>query len=336
MPSLIYHTNNAKLKESVVAFIEDWHSDAETIKVLTSGSTGTPKTIELRKQHMIASAKMTGEFLGLEKGQSAFLCLSPDTIAGKMMIVRSIVHNLMLVVGDVVSTPLEGVKDRIDFAAMVPMQARNSIIHNRKQYESISKVIIGGASIPPDLWHTISECMNRNYQTFGMTETISHIAMRSISDPSTDYRLLPGITIDAPDSKLLINAPDLGIKNLETNDIIEITGKDTFKWIARADFIINSGGLKINPSEIESILSPIILSPFFSIGLKDEELGQRHVLCVEGKDTKYNKDQFTPALDNRFCPKEIYYFDKFELTKSGKIDKLSTIQFLKDAEREVL
>jgi len=325
-------TNNNQFKEQVLSFIKEWNNELDFIEIKTSGSTGKPKTIKLQKKHMIASARMTGKFLELEKGNSALLCLSPNTVAGKMMIVRSIVLELNLIVVDVNSTPLaKNISQPIDFAAMVPIQVQNSLKH----LNQIKKLIVGGGTISNQLWKSISGQNITAYQTFGMTETISHIAMREISSTPINYLPLEGVSIEIIEDCLSISAPALGVENLKTNDIIELAKDGSFLWLGRKDFVVNSGGIKLHPELIESKLENLISSPFFTFGITDEKLGEKLILCIEGK-VSLEKKIFLDYLDKFEIPKEIYCFDSVDRTDSGKINRIGTIERINNVERKVL
>ncbi len=326
-----FETNNPELIEAVQAFMVEWNNNSEVIVVQTSGSTGIPKTIEIEKKYMIASANMTGEFLKLKAGDTALLCLSPSTIAGKMMIVRSIVLGLDLVVTDVSGRALKKLTEEVDFTAMVPFQVEQSL----KDLKKVKKLIIGGAPISLALWKRIAESNVEAFQTFGMTETISHIALRKIELPESGYIPLNGVEIDSQNDCLVITAPQLRVHQLITNDIVNINKDGSFIWLGRADFVINSGGVKIHPEQVEKQLSQLIAQPFFSFGIEDDSLGQKHVLCIEGN-FQIDKDKMMRVLENYHVPKEVYFFDTFEYTTSGKINRLKTIERRANAKKQVL
>lgn len=329
-------TNNDALITEVSEFIAEWQRSSASIIVQTSGSTGTPKSIELLKSHMIASAEMTGRFFNLEKGHRILLNMSPKTIGGIMIIVRAIVLKLELIVIDVTSTPLLQLNEHVDFAAMVPMQVESCIQNCPNKFNSIKTLIIGGGQISSNLAEKLKSLRCEVYHTFGMTETISHIALRNIKDTDVEFNILDDVVIHAENYSLVINAPSLGISNLVTNDLVEITSKTSFKWLGRSDFAINSGGIKIIPSVIEEKLDGIIQSNFFSIGIPDQKLGQKHILVIEGNPEYILKKSDFEFLDKYVIPKEIYFLDKFIYTISGKINKLQTIEHLSNAKKQVL
>ena len=334
---LEFVTTDKNVIEEVHRFIEEWNSPENYIITQTSGSTGKPKSIKIDKKHMAASAMMTSDFLNLKKDFNCLLCLSPKTIGGKMMIVRAIVLEMNLIVSDNSSTPLKNINQHIHFAAMVPLQVEKSIIESSNKLKKINKLIIGGGSISNTLSSKIIELSLSAYQTFGMTETISHIAMREIIAEENIYKTLKNISISKNNDTLTISAPLLGIEGLTTNDIIEIIDDETFKWIGRNDFVINSGGVKIHPEEVEFKLSKIIQLPFFVTGVPDTLLGEKLILCIETIESFFiNKEELTQLLPMYHVPKEIYFFSKFTRTESAKINKQETLINLSDAKKQVL
>jgi O-succinylbenzoic acid--CoA ligase len=332
-----FRTEQPEIKRKVLDFIEEWNSSAEYIDVKTSGSTGSPKEISLSKQYMKASARATGRFLGLKKGDSALLCLSMDTIGGRMMVVRALELQLELIVSDVTSTPLANLDTSIDFAAMVPMQVQKSFENHREKVSRIKTLIIGGGPVSPALIDQLQNIPTLAYHTFGMTETISHIAMRKLNHPpESDFKCLPNVKIESNEGQLLITAPNIGVSELETNDIVELTSEQSFRWLGRSDFVINSGGIKLHPEEIEAKLSNLISSPFFVFGEKDELLGEKLILLIESDDPlEVSKNQFSAVLTKHAIPKEIRRVSKFDYTPSGKINRL-TSQKLPNVPQQVL
>lgn len=332
-----FETQQAETKRKVLEFIEEWNAPSQEIVVKTSGSTGRPKEIRLLKKHMIASAKATGDFLKLRKGHSALLCLSMDTIGGRMMVVRALVLDLELIVTDVTSTPLIGINEEIEFAAMVPMQIKKSLIENPEQVIKIKKLIIGGGPVSEELIEHIQGISTKVYHTFGMTETISHIAMRSLNQPlSSKFKCLPGITVDENKGSLVITAPKIGVHQLKTNDAVEIISSTAFRWLGRTDFVINSGGIKLHPEEIESKLAQLIPTPFFVYGDPCEILGEKLILIIENlENSSVSKRDLQSILSKHAVPKEIRFVAQFNYTQSGKINRI-TSQSLPNVAHKVL
>jgi O-succinylbenzoic acid--CoA ligase len=315
-------------------FIDEWNNDSRAIELMTSGSTGTPKHHLAQKVHLAASAQMTIDFFHLSPGMNLLQCLSISSIAGKMQIIRAIIGKMDIFVSDLSSNPLVDLNDHIDFAAMVPLQVENVLRSNPDKLNLLSTVIIGGAPLNMATWNKIASTGIRAFQTFGMTETYSHIAVRQITQLITPYQLLPGVTIRA-EPNLVISAPHLGIKELHTNDIAELIDPQHFNWKGRSDYVINSGGIKIHPELIEFQLGEIITNPFFSAGIPDDQLGTMHILCIEGK-AKLNKEDLSSTLKKFEVPKILYFFQKFDYTHSGKIDRINTLKRLNEAIREIL
>ncbi len=325
--SIEYLDNDILLKNKVEEFVSNWNNSSFFIETKTSGSTGKPKIIRLSKTQMITSAKMTGEYFGLSKNKTSLLCLSIDTIAGKMMIVRAIVHQMKLLVGSPQSNPLIGMDEKIDFIALVPLQVNKIINESLSTFKSIESVLIGGASIPQNIIETLKKEKLTCFQSFGMTETVSHIAIRKVGfENEAHYTTLHSVKIESDEhNELIINAPHLGINNLKTNDLIEVINKNQFIWKGRKDFVINSGGIKLFPEEIERKLSSSILNPFFITSFNDSKLGEKVVLIIESKDGSdiLNEKTFI-NLDKYERPKEVFYLKEFIKTESGKINRIKT------------
>lgn len=321
------HASN-QTKLEVQEFLKEWENSLLSLLVKTSGSTSSPKIIELEKSKMSVSAEKTIDFLKIKKHETAFLCLSPSTIAGKMMIVRSTVGNLNLIVGPVDSNPLKNIVTHIDFIALVPLQLQKILEENPERLKNIRSIIVGGGPISNELEELIKSNGLTVYHTFGMTETISHVAMRKVGiEEQKEFHALPGVHFGVNENKLIINYPELGFLGLETNDLVALTSPTTFIWKGRADFVINSGGVKVHPEEVESLLSESIKSPFFIGNLSDPLLGQKVILIIESeKNQNFKRADFIGKLPKHSIPKEIYYIPTFSITKSGKINRLETLK----------
>ena len=310
-------------------FLLDWLSDSGSLQVLTSGSTGIPKTIKLEKDHLIYSAQATGKFLNLAPGCTALLCLPASYIAGKMMLVRAMVLGLDLYYVRPTSTPLKENPGEFDFTAMVPVQLQNDL----DLLERLKIILVGGAPLSQSLIKAIQHKANAIYETFGMTETISHIAMRKLSGGKMEknFKTLPSITVSA-DSRgcLCINAPKLGVNKLKTNDVVSLSSGTEFNWLGRLDNVINSGGIKLQAEPLENKLEAYISSRFMLAGVADEVLGQKLILIVEGDGNGNETDLLSQikkaaGLQKYEVPKTVYFLDKFELTKSTKIKRKATL-----------
>lgn len=317
-----FETKNQEIIDAVQLFLKEWNSDSEFISTNTSGSTGKPKTIQLRKEHMLISAKATCDFLDLNEGDSALLCLNPSTIGGKMMIVRSIERNLNLTIVEPSSNPLGNLESKFDFCAMVPYQVQNSLI----EIDQIKKIIIGGAPSSSELKKSLNQKSCKAFQTFGMTETISHFALADLANDNLVYQTLPGVNISTENGNLVVDYPAIGVTQLQTNDTVNILSEDEFVWLGRTDFVINSGGVKLHPEVIESKLSELITTPFFLTGISDEKWGEKLVLCIQSDTDSIHKKSDFSKLDSYEVPKEIWRFSKFIETESGKINRVKTIE----------
>jgi len=321
-------------------FLSDWFNDENYIAVQTSGSTGNPKTIQLKKEYMVNSAKATGTFFKLSDQTAALLCLSPNYIAGKMMLIRALTLGWHLDVIEPSSNPLVGIKKDYDFCAMVPLQLENSL----PQLYRIKKVIVGGAPVSNSLLERIQNISTAIFATYGMTETITHIALKPLNEhamslrggttwQSQHYKTLPNISIskDTRDC-LMINAPKLSDSPIITNDVVEILSETEFKWLGRFDTIINSGGVKLIPEEIEGKLASVIEERFFVAGILDEKLGEKLVLVIETSSLKLQtlklEIESLTALERFEIPKEIYTVKTFVETETKKIQRKKTLDLV--------
>lgn len=237
-------------------FLSEWNAPSPLLKVHTSGSTGVPKELWVEKQRMIASARITCNYLGLKKGDSALLCMPLEYIAGKMMVVRSIERDLNLIVVEPSSHPLKGMSSAPDFAAMVPMQVRASlqVEEEAELLRQVRHLIIGGGSIDSELAIALHKFPNAVWSTYGMTETLSHIALRRLNGPEADdyYTPFEGVRLSvSPDGCLIIDAPEVCSEQLVTNDIAEILPDRRFRIMGRRDNTINTGGIKVQIEEVE-------------------------------------------------------------------------------------
>jgi len=329
-----YIKEGAGYEAPIGAFLLDWLSTSETLTVKTSGSTGTPKQLVIKKRHMVNSALATGTFFGLQAGNTALHCLPTDFIAGKMMLVRAMVLGLRLTCVPPASNPLESTSAPFDFVAMVPLQLRNSI----SKIDTIKTLIVGGAPFSNDLKELVRDRSANIYETYGMTETITHIALKRINhlddnqtaNENDSFKTLPNVKIgrDHRDC-LVINAPNISDAEIITNDVVRLISETEFQWLGRYDTIINSGGVKLIPEQIESILSHLIPNRFFVAGFPDEKLGQKLVLLIEGKvTTKDTLDNIRRSgmLDQFSIPKELIRVPVFTETDNGKIDRTATLK----------
>ena len=311
-----------------IEFIEEWMGDCDFIEVETSGSTGKPKILKINKNAFVFSAKNTGKFLGLNNNDKALLCLPGNYIAGKMMIVRAFVLGLNLHWQKPASKP--GIQGKYVFAAMTPMQVQNILLKNKSQLKNIQKLIIGGAPVNEFILDNISGMDTEIYETYGMTETVSHIALKKINgtDKSEYFTVLPGINIEIDTRNCLtVTSGELSINKLKTNDIVTISAKNRFKWLGRIDNVINSGGVKLIPEQIEAKLKPFIKSDFFIFGLDDDLLTKVPAIIIEG-DYNINTNEFLNVLEKYEMPKKIFFTKRFTRTESGKIQRNETIKML--------
>lgn len=341
------HFNNAELRqvaysfvkegeafeEKIGSFLLDWLKPLPYIEVFTSGSTGSPKKLRLQKNHMLNSAMATAKFFKLPVATRALLCLPADYIAGKMMLVRAMYLGWHLDTVLPSSNPLDQVFKVYDFTAMTPFQLDNSIA----RLHLVKKLIIGGGTVSPKIQQMLTDLDTKIYETYGMTETCSHIAAKRLNPkkkkPAKAFKLLPNISIAKDDRDcLIIKAPGILDDEIMTNDVVEIVTYKKFIWKGRYDNVINSGGIKLYPEQIERKLNKILDKRFFVSAMQDDALGEKLVLFVEddfSEETLENLKQSInelESLDKYEKPKKIYLIEKFEETPNGKIHRENTIR----------
>ena len=319
---------------TVEEFINHWNAPGETVEVRTSGSTGTPKVMQVEKRRMLASARATCDFMGLKSGDTALLCMSVDYIAGKMMVVRAIERDLELVTVEPSSHPLaasifsDEMGKKLDFAAMVPMQVYSSlqVPEERERLAGIRHLIIGGGPLDASLEDELRSFGNAIWHSYGMTETLSHIALRRVSgsDASPWFTPMPGITLSTnEDHCLVIDAPHLCPERLVTRDVVEMSeadGLQRFKVLGRIDNVINTGGIKVYIEQIEKELAPHISCPFLITKCPDSKFGEAVVMLLQGveSDIPVAKAVCDSVLTRYARPKHILAVTSLPMTPTGK------------------
>ena len=306
---------------SLEEFLAEWNNDSPYVHVQTSGSTGTPKPMLVEKQRMLNSARITCDFLGLREGDTALLCMSLDYIAGKMMVVRSIERGLKLISVPPSGHPLNIKHSRIDFAAMVPMQVYNSlqVPEECERLKQIRHLIIGGGAIDDALAAVLKTFPNHVWSTYGMTETLSHIALRRLNGPDASdyYTPFPSVKVSlSDDGCLIIDAPLVCAERLVTNDIAELSG-DRFRILGRKDNVICSGGIKIQIETVERQLRPHLQVPFLITKRPDAKFGEAVVLLTEGAvdEARAVCEHILPKYHH---PRIYLHVDQIPLTETGK------------------
>jgi O-succinylbenzoic acid--CoA ligase len=334
-------SNLLENEKSVLLFCRQWLSGQEEFTIHTSGSTGTPKPIVLHRKQMTASARMTGQALGLASGDKALVCLNTAYIAGIMMLVRCMELQMEAHIVSPSSNPLEELPTdlSIDFAAFVPLQVQTMLGKASSTLPALNKmkaIIVGGAPVSFALEQEIRQIEASVYSTYGMTETVSHIALRQLNNSQrTDlYKAFDEVELGT-DSRgcLTIRSVLTGGDKLATNDLVELIGEHQFRWLGRADQVINSGGVKIHPAITEQKLEKVfydlnVSARFFITAIPDDKLGETVILFIEGYQDQINAEEFKQTMIrhlSRFeIPKKILFTDQFLETATSKVDRLKT------------
>jgi O-succinylbenzoic acid--CoA ligase len=330
-------------ERKTLTFCKGWLQHQKGFQIQTSGSTGKPKQIILSREQMRISAAMTGAALGLLENDAAFICLNTEYIAGMMMLVRGFELKLQMTVVPPASNPFKDIPENVnfDFAAFVPLQLQSILRDSLERLSVLNKmkaIIVGGGVISPELEKNIQAIQAPVYHTYGMTETVSHIAIKRLNglERSDLYTTLEGVKIRLDQRNCLeINSPTTNHQWITTNDLAELITENKFKWLGRIDNIINSGGIKIQIESLESKIENIfslsgIEHRFFICSLPHAELGESILLVVEGKDTdklleRQILTKLKPELQKFEMPKTIKFVEHFKMTDTEKIDRKKSV-----------
>jgi o-succinylbenzoate---CoA ligase len=322
-------TPGSEFEKYTYDFIRDWLNGVEHFTINTRGSTGTPKH----------SALMTIQALGLQKNNTALVCLNTNYIGGKMMLARALLGNMKINAVEPATNPLKNVIQSFDFIALVPLQLQAILeSSDRHKLDHVQSIIIGGAPINSELQSEIKKIQSPVYATYGMTETVSHIALQHLnsSESNSYFKTLPQIKIQSDERGcLIIEAPYLNQK-IYTNDLVKIINEENFLWLGRWDNIINTGGVKVIPEKIEAEIEKInayknINQKFFICGIPDERLGEKVVLIIEGEIHSAWQNillSLKQTCSKYEYPKEIRSALKFTYTNNSKINRKITMQTL--------
>lgn len=324
LASLSQHLRQSSFEwqKSAGQFIANWISNDKYITVHTSGSTGQPKSIQLAKSMMRKSAQITATHFQMTKGDSALLCLSSDYIAGKMMIVRALVNDWNLTIVEPTSNPLVVLSRHFAFCAMVPMQVQRTMESAPEKLKDIRTLIIGGAPISDDLVELLKSHEINAVATYGMTETATHIAVKNLSpETDEDFKTLPDYQISQDDRGCLaVNAPHL-FEEVQTNDVVTLLD-NSFVLKGRIDHVINSGGIKVFPQEIERILTKLIgKRAFYITSSEDTSLGEKVTLVIEGdgEGDENLLEKCATLIEDHRRPRRLIYKELLPRTETGKI-----------------
>lgn len=327
-------------EKSTLSFCRAWLNGDQSFPQETSGSTGTPKQIEITRDQMISSARMTAKALGLKQHDTALVCLDTKYIAGKMMLVRSFVTDMQVIAVEPSSNPLKqlSTNEIIDFAAFVPYQLRTIFNENPEKLNQVRLAIVGGGNVSPELSQKLQETSCSLFETFGMTETVSHIALRKLNGDrkaQPHFEALPGVSLKVDERGCLVIETPVLSNAVHTNDLVELIDPNHFKWLGRWDNVINTGGSKVIPEEVEATLKILFKemswsNRFFVGGIPDQLLGQQVCLVIEGDEmpepvVRELKEKMKERVPRFEVPRHILFVKKFIETETGKINRNKTL-----------
>ncbi len=334
--------SNDSFEGRAFQFCRMWLGGQKSFSLTTSGSTGTPKTIQATREQMRKSALATARAIGLKAGQTSLVCLDPNYIAGRMMLVRSMELGMNMVLSEPSANPFTNlpIQSSIDFVALVPYQVQSILQSDEKRFfHSIRSILIGGAPLDLKTENELQTFRCQFYETYGMTETLSHIALRKVNgaERSKFFQTLSGVRIRQDARQCLCNKVPFLETEIITNDVVELRDENSFQWLGRWDHVINSGGIKLHPEEIEKKIALIfdllgLTNRFFIAGLPDEQLGTSVHLILEGERLVEIQNQIIQhcksTLSKYENPKSIRWVRNFAETATQKVDRKKTIRLL--------
>lgn len=333
-------------EQDALIFSRVWLTGKKSFTLFTSGSTGKPKPIHLKRSQMQASAHMTANALGLKKGDRALVCLNTAYIAGKMMLVRGFEVGMDMTVIPPQANPLVDIMPsyHFHFTAFVPMQLKTILEETSEKLgilHSMKAILVGGGPVDSELEDALQIIKAPIYSTYGMTETVSHIALRQLNGEhkSDLYEVLSDINIDTDERGCLkIKGTVTDNHEIITNDRVSISDSKHFRWLGRVDYVINTGGIKVQPEMLESSIEKIFVQlqihrRFFVTGLPDARFGEKVTLVIEGKELRKDKEQalkqlLSENLQTYSVPKYMYYLPTFSLTPTLKINRKANLEKL--------
>lgn len=320
--------SDATLQSQASLFLEKWNNNSP-FQIKSSGTTGEPQLHTFNKNQLIQSAQASIAALGIDSQIRALLCLPLSSVGGLMLMARSLVGDFELFIQLPKSRPLQYQQEKIDFIAMVPTQLQQSLKFDINQLRNCSKILVGGGQLSPEI---IAACQAANlqvWQSYGMTETLSHVALRKVS-PTEDrnFKGLPGIQFSSQNGCLVISYPALQEQQIITKDIVNIEQTNCFQWLGRADNAINSGGFKIIPELLENKLQKYFNESFYITALPDPKWGEDVVIVFEGTKLPILPDFEQIGLKKEEIPKKYVLIPVFDRTETQKIKRKETIQFI--------
>lgn len=309
--------------------VRDFESDDFEMILTSSGTTGVPKEFRFSKKQVIASAYRTLKTFGLRKGMKAMLPISSHYVGGKMMIIRSILGEIDLLLLEPSRSPLKNVEGFFDFAPMVPLQVLNS---SEEDLTRLKKVIIGGASVSSLLQEKIRKIESVDFfEVFGMSETLSNFSFRDLRNEKSFFSLQDGVEIRVDErSCLMVSVEGVTDGFLSTNDVVDLKNGG-FEWKGRFDFVVNSGGVKLFPEQLEAALNDFLNQgdKVVFYGVQSSDYGQELVGFYYG-DLESSISEMESRLVSLFGkyakPRFWRRILDLKFTSSGKFDRVSTIE----------
>jgi len=324
-------------EQKALQFCQQWLAGEKQFSIRTSGSTGAPKWITMTRAQLEASARQTIKALQLQSGETALVCLDTAYIAGQMMLVRALEAGMKLQVVDPEANPFTHLAHPVDFTALVPYQLEKILEDTPELLDKVRCALVGGASVNHSVRARLGESKCTLYATYGMTETLSHVALQRLNGtaPQDYFEALPSTRLRLDARGCLCIQTDYLTDEVITNDLVELIAPNRFRWLGRVDNIINSGGIKIIPEKVEAVVEKAMAelklsARYFVAGLPHTSLGAQVTLVIEGAPFDPPLQHQMLALTGQYLnkfekPRDIIFITKFQETPTGKINRPATL-----------
>lgn len=320
------------LSQNAQRFLEKWNANS-TFQINSSGTTGLPQLHTFNKKQLAHSAQASIAALGLHKDMRALLCLPISSVGGLMLLTRSLVGDFELQIQLPSARPLQNLSEQIDFVAFVPTQLQQSLANDLDKLQQIDQILVGGGQMSPELLAACQSAQLQVWHSYGMTETLSHVALRKVSPVEEPFfKALPGVQFSSANDCLVIHYPNLQKELIITKDLVELHDPSTFTWLGRADNAINTGGFKVLPELLEQQLEKYVAPAFFIASLPDEKWGQIVTIVIEASEVPVLPDFQKLGFRLAEIPKKYALVPRFERTETQKIKRKEVLQTLTHAD----
>jgi O-succinylbenzoic acid--CoA ligase len=258
-------------------WVKRWNSRDSNFTFLTSGTSGSAKEILFSREQIEKSAWRTAQFFKWSDGMEVLHSLPMQYVAGRMNVLRALItkQSVWKMTPKVEMTSNDFYRlENIEWWTLTPPML-SSFLSIEQPVLTKAKLLVGGAPVVQSLIDKAQGVGNEIWESYGAAETLTHIALRKLNgnDKSKGFKPLHGVSIKMTEQGMAIDDGFLG-NAVVTSDLGTWINDKEFIVEGRIDDIINSGGVKINPLEVEKIIHQHMKEAGFVKGSKDDRWGQ--------------------------------------------------------------